>query len=184
MKNITKSVLIAGLLFSSGSLCAQGSFSVGSVSQKTINVAGNSATINGMTFTYSLGEMALITTEKNTDLIITQGLLQPGKNAKNGQATTSVTGTPANDVVKVYPNPTKTILFVESFEIAAREISYQLFDAGGKLVLSNILNQKAGFNKFSLDLQSFAAGAYYLMIRKPNAAGIFENFSYKIHKAN
>jgi hypothetical protein len=75
-------------------------------------------------------------------------------------------------------------LFVESVENADAQISYQLFDATGKIVLSEKIEWKAGPNKLSLDLKNYAAGAYYLMIRKPNAAGTTENYSYKIQKTN
>jgi hypothetical protein len=63
-------------------------------------------------------------------------------------------------------------------------ISYQLFDATGKVVMSENAIWQAGTNKVTLDLKNYAAGSYYLMIRKPNANGIIENFSYKIQKTN
>lgn len=44
------------------------------------------------------------------------------------------------------------------------------------------MNWQAGPNKLTLDLKNYAAGSYYLMIRKPNAQGIVDNFSYKIQK--
>ncbi|MBK7588221.1 MAG: hypothetical protein IPI22_07730 [Bacteroidetes bacterium] len=75
-------------------------------------------------------------------------------------------------------------MFVESFENADAAISYQLFDAAGKIVLSEKVNWQAGPNKLTLDLKNYAAGSYYLMIRKPNAQGIVDNFSYKIQKTN
>ncbi|MBK8144453.1 MAG: T9SS type A sorting domain-containing protein [Bacteroidetes bacterium] len=86
--------------------------------------------------------------------------------------------------MKVYPNPTENILNVESFENVETSISYQLFDATGKVVRSENLIWHAGTNKVSLDLKNYAAGSYYLIIRKPNANGILENFSYKIQKTN
>ena len=73
---------------------------------------------------------------------------------------------------------------METIENAEAEISYQLFDATGKVVLSKTALQKKGANKYQLDLQPFAAGSYYLMIRKPNAEGNYENYSYKIQKTN
>ncbi|MEZ5047343.1 MAG: hypothetical protein R2831_10170 [Chitinophagaceae bacterium] len=50
-----------------------------------MNVASHTATIQGMTFDYSIGEMALISTEHQSKLIITQGLLQPS-NASSSSA--------------------------------------------------------------------------------------------------
>ncbi len=152
--------------------------------QQTINVSSHSATINGLRFDYSIGEMTLVTTERNTNLIVTQGLLQPHGSGSGTQSQPGNAAMPLSDMVKVYPNPTTNILFVESVENADADISYQLFDAAGKVVISKTIALKAGPNKFSLDLESFAAGAYYLMVRKPNAQGNLENYSYKIQKTN
>ena len=153
-------------------------------SQQAINVSSHSATINGLKFDYSIGEMTLVTTERNANLIVTQGLLQPIGSGSGATANPGNTSIALNDAIKVYPNPTENILFVESIENADADISYQLFDATGKIVLSEKISWKAGPNKFSLDLKNYAAGAYYLMIRKPNAQGNMENFSYKIQKTN
>jgi hypothetical protein len=165
--------------------------SVDTFCQQAINVSSNSATINGIKFDYSIGEMALISTERNANLIVTQGLLQPVRQTDeptgSGSGTQSQPGNTASalsDLIKVYPNPTENILFVESVENTAVNISYQLFDAAGKIVISEKISWKAGPNKFSLDLKNYATGAYYLMISKPNVQGILENLSYKIQKTN
>ena len=153
-------------------------------SQQTINVSSHSATINGLKFDYSIGEMTLVTTERNANLIVTQGLLQPTGSGSGAEANQGTVKAGLSELIKVYPNPTENILFVESIENATTEISYQLFDATGKVVLSNKTTWQAGPNKLTLDLQSYAAGSYYLMIKKPNEKGIQENYSYKIQKTN
>ncbi|MBK7692059.1 MAG: T9SS type A sorting domain-containing protein [Bacteroidetes bacterium] len=152
--------------------------------QNTLNVSSHSATINGATFDYSIGEMTLVSTERNANLIVTQGLLQPNGSRSGTQAQPGNTPIAGSDVMKVYPNPTENILNVESFESVEAEISYQLFDATGKVVFNEKVMWHAGSNKVSLNLKNYAAGSYYLMIRKPNASGILENFSYKIQKTN
>ncbi|MBK7692311.1 MAG: T9SS type A sorting domain-containing protein [Bacteroidetes bacterium] len=152
--------------------------------QHTLNVSSHSATINGATFDYSIGEMTLVSTERNANLIVTQGLLQPTGSRSGTQAQPGNTQIATGDIMKVYPNPTENILNVESFENVETSISYQLFDATGKVVRSENLIWHAGTNKVSLDLKNYAAGSYYLIIRKPNANGILENFSYKIQKTN
>jgi hypothetical protein len=158
--------------------------SVESFAQQTINVSSHSASINGLKFDYSIGEMTLVTTERTANLIVTQGLLQPNGSGSGATAQPGNTHQALSDLIKVYPNPTENILFVESIENADADISYQLFDAAGKIVLSEKIFWKAGPNKLSLDLKNYAAGAYYLMIRKPNAQGNPDNFSYKIQKTN
>mgnify|MGYP000976033121 CR=1 FL=1 len=152
--------------------------------QNTLNVSSHSATINGATFDYSIGEMTLVSTERNANLIVTQGLLQPNYSRIATQAQPVNTQIASSDKIKVYPNPTENILNVESFENAEAEISYQLFDATGKVILNRLIMSQAGSNKLTLDLKNYASGSYYLMIRKPNENGILENFSYKIQKTN
>ena len=52
-------------------------FSATGYSQQSFTVASNSATINNMKFDYSIGEMTLVSTERNASIIVTQGQLQP-----------------------------------------------------------------------------------------------------------
>ena len=82
--------------------------------QQAINVSGHSATINGLKFDYSIGEMTLVTTEKNATLIVTQGLLQPNSSGSGANTNPGNTNISLSDLIKVYPNPTDNILFVES----------------------------------------------------------------------
>ena len=157
--------------------------SLHSMGQTTINAAGNSAKINDMTFDYSIGEMTIISTEKASNIIVTQGLLQPmPKNASpQDQAGHAATNNFA-DHLKVYPNPTENMLFIETIDALAGEFSYQLFDASGKVVLSQKEQQVKGSNKFSLSLASYAAGSYFLMVNQINADGTNSRMSYKIQK--
>jgi hypothetical protein len=153
--------------------------------QQTLNVAGNSAKINGMSFEYSIGEMTIVSTEHNANLIVTQGMLQPSNVPDKTQTSPSVNNlNDLADQIKVYPNPTQNILFVETFETQIGDYSYQLFDGVGKIVLSQSGQTIKGLNKFSFDLQSFAGGNYYLMLRKLGPSGEPENYSYKIQKLN
>ena len=153
--------------------------------QNTLNVTGHSARINGMTFDYSIGEMTLVNTSKSGNLIVTQGLLQPS----NGSAATDgqVNGQGLNnlaDRINVYPNPTQNVLYVETEETLVSEYGLHLCDATGKVVLSKEGQTVVGANRFTLDLQSFAGGNYYLMVRKPGTDGKPQTYSFKIQKVN
>lgn len=154
--------------------------------QQTINVAGNSAVIQGMTFEYSIGEMTLISTEKAGNLIVTQGLLQPQTSTADANSTNANNNHLSSlaGLINVYPNPTSNILYIETKDQEAGELNYQLFDATGKLVASSKELQKEGANKFSFNLQSFASGNYFLMIQKSSKEGSNEAISYKIQKTN
>ncbi len=148
--------------------------------QQTLNVAGNTAKIKGMTFDYSIGEMIAVNTERNANLIVTQGMLQPisfGSVANNAPGNTTLSD--LSDNIKVYPNPTTTLLYVEPTETTVSDYAYNLYDDTGKVVLNQNGKIQLGLNKFSLDLQSFSAGSYYLVIKKST-----ETFSFKIQKMN
>lgn len=153
--------------------------------QSSLNVSSNILTIRDNVYEYSIGEMALVSTERNANLIVTQGLLQPynSGNVANDAAGNS-TLSDLSDNIKVYPNPTQNSLFVETYETQVADYSYQLMDGLGKVVLNKEGQTQVGLNKFVLDLQNLAAGTYYLMIRKPNPTGQLENYSFKIQKVN
>lgn len=174
-KRILKMILLVFISCSSPALFAQ----------QAINVSSHSAKIDGAVFDYSIGEMTSISTEHTAGLIVTQGILQPHATAQTGNAPQQNPGLSGNsDLIKVYPNPTENLLFVESVEPADAAISYSLYDATGKLILNDEVLWKAGANKFSLHLQTLAAGSYYLLIRKSTASATAENFSFKIQKTN
>lgn len=155
--------------------------------QTNLNVCSHTAKINDLVFTYSIGEMTLQTTERSKNLIVTQGFLQPvefnGTLLESALETNTAKVQPASHV-KVYPNPTQNILFVEFMLYYDADISYQLFDIYGKVVISKSISPKKGLHKLKLDLQALAPGTYYLIIRKPGEVGNPENYSYKIQKTN
>jgi hypothetical protein len=147
--------------------------------QTAVNVSGHTATIGQYVFDYSIGEMAIISTERNSSLIITQGYLQPidvksvGQNANNGLSNWA-------DQVKVYPNPTDKTIFFEMDEASAQNYSFNLVDATGKTVLHNDYQSTKGINKVSFDVSSFAVGTYFLMVEKKGDVIT----SFKIQKTN
>jgi hypothetical protein len=59
-----------------------------------------------------------------------------------------------------------------------------LFDASGKIVLSQKGQTQAGLNKLELNLQSITSGSYYLIIQKNDALGQTQHYSFKIQKIN
>src|SRR5688572_12357647 len=103
--------------------------SLQSICQNAISVSSHSATINGLKFEYTVGEMTLISTERNANLIVTQGLLQPNSSGSGADLPPGQTPADISEMIRVYPNPTENILFVESIENADAAITYQLFDA-------------------------------------------------------
>lgn len=155
-----------------------------SMAQQTLNVSGQSVKINGLRFEYSIGEMTLISTEKNSKITVTQGVLQPDVPATKIAEQKNVIAAMSQTNVKVYPNPTENMLFIESYENEDATLSFELFDVSGRVISSEKINKNAGNNKHSIDLKSHTAGTYFLMLHKKSVSGQQENFSFKIQKVN
>jgi hypothetical protein len=145
--------------------------------QSTLNVAGNSAKINGMTFDYSIGEMTLVSTERNANIIVTQGLLQPTSVSASGNTGDGISGIKLDDI-KVYPNPTDRELNISTLLEKEAAVGYELFDASGKVILRDQRQYAAGQLLITLDLSTLAAGNYYLSL---DIAGA-QKFSFKVQK--
>lgn len=155
-----------------------------SKAQHASNVASHSAKINGMSFDYSIGEMMLVSTEHTSDLIITQGLLQPGHFHSTSNSGSDGTLSTLDNPIKVYPNPSSHLVFVEMYETSIQDYSYNLYDATGKIVLSRKGQTQVGLNKLELNLQSIASGSYYLILQKRDIGEQAQNYSFKIQKVN
>lgn len=158
---------------------------LGSKAQTCMNVTSNKALLSGVLHDYSIGEMAIISTNSNSNLIVTQGLLQPFLNPSHIQINEEVNN--LNSLTKqinVYPNPTQHLLNIETVESTVGDFHYQLFDATGRIVISQKGQTTLGMNKFTMDLQGFVTGNYFLMISTMNEKGESMNYSYKIQKVN
>lgn len=173
-KKILQTIVFVGVAAASADLSAQ----------QNLNVAGHTVHINGHTFDYSIGEMTLVTTEKSSGLIVTQGFLQPNSQNQESASTNDNVLSQSDNPIKVYPNPTTQLLYVESYETAIIDYAYNLYDATGKIVLSQNGKTQQGLNKWELNLQSLAAGSYYLMMQKKDQLGQNQHYSYKIQKIN
>ena len=169
------SALILSSVFASSSVYAQ----------TTINAASNSAEINGIRFEYAIGEMTLISTEKNTNLIVTQGFLQPNSSGKGAHdATSDDQLSNLAGLIKVYPNPTDNILFIEASETLQGDFNFQLMDVSGKIIMDKKSAQTLASQKWNLNLSALAAGSYFLMVNQTNAQGKNQITSFKIQKTN
>ncbi len=155
--------------------------SINSFSQQGTSICSNASNINGLKFDYTIGEMTLVTTQKNAELIITQGLLQPDNFKKGIPGPADNTNILQYNNIKVYPNPAKNILHIEFTENEDTKMSYQLFDATGNILLSETYAHKSGTGNISLHMENYAAGNYYLTIMKSNTQ---EKLNYKLQKIN
>lgn len=126
-------------------------------SQSAFSATSHRVTIQGKTFEYVIGEMTLVSTDRTTGLIVTQGYLQPTDENRPSQIQSSGV---QNDI-RVYPNPTEDVVNLEFVDQQDQSFSYLLVDATGK-VLFKKENETA--NRFQLDMRSYASGNYYLKL--------------------
>jgi hypothetical protein len=107
---------------------------------------------------YTIGEMPLVTTEKNNGLIITQGLMQP---------ITSIAKTTYScfkqTEVKVFPNPTTGMFSLQLSILTTGKFSSLLIDAAGKTIQQESFVYN-GFTTKSYNIQTLASGQYYLQL--------------------
>lgn len=144
----------------------------------TINAAGGSAQLSGNTYEWSIGEMTLVNTAATANLVVTQGLLQPVLNTTNiKQPELTV------DQLKVYPNPTKDIVFIKPNLKPNTSLIILVYDISGRAFLRSELVLKEGTEVQIIDLGTYAAGNYLLDI-VTGAAGTQSRNAFKIQKLN
>ncbi|MBN9483581.1 MAG: hypothetical protein BGO70_13955 [Bacteroidetes bacterium 43-93] len=149
-----KKLLSAFWILSAGGAFAQ------SIGPSTLNAAGGSATIGGNTYEWSAAEMTMVSTGTGTNLIVTQGVLQPTT------PTTSVKDIRllSADELKVYPVPTRDILYVMPQLNQRGDMNLALSDATGRMVLHQTIHLATGNEKQELNVAALNAGNYILNV--------------------
>ncbi len=160
-------------------------FNVVTNAQHTLSVSGGSVTHQGNTYDYAIGEMTLVHTAHHPSLIITQGYLQPhdgemtSPSAQPGSSLTSL-----SDQIRVYPNPTSSIVYLELQESQIGNYQLDVYDAAGRILQSSNGPLEIGSNKLSINLETYASGNYYLFLHKADSQGIMGKYSYQVQKIN
>jgi len=75
----------------------------------------------------------------------------------------------SSENISVYPNPSKGIFNVKTINIA--NFDYQIVDVAGKVVLNNTVKNDTGF---TLDMNGFASGMYFLKIEDTSGAQLIK----------
>jgi hypothetical protein len=148
-----------------------------------VNIAGNQASVGNFNLEWSVGESAAITTMGNSNLIVTNGLLQ--NNVEN-QSESNKIGIFLPNEIKVYPNPVKNILDINILHANKGKHLIELFDAKGvKIKAVQLVYNGLGALE-SWNLSSLSAGQYILNIRQmhPTNGKQMKNGVFKILKIN
>jgi len=148
-----------------------------------VNIAGNQASVGNFNLEWSVGESAAITTMGNSNLIVTNGLLQ--NNVEN-QSESNKIGIFLPNEIKVYPNPVKNILDINILHANKGKHLIELFDAKGVKIKEVQLVYNGLGALESWNLSSLSAGQYILNIRQmhPATGKQVKNGVFKILKVN
>lgn len=150
-----------------------------SIGPSTLNAAGGSATIGGNTYEWSVAEMTMVNTGTGTNLVVTQGVLQP---------TTPVTSVKnikvlGADELKVYPVPTRDMLYVQPSLNQKGDLQLALTDINGRVVLQQTAHLATGNEKQEINMSALSAGNYFLNAVFTSSEGA-QQTSFKIQKLN
>jgi hypothetical protein len=149
----------------------------GAFAQSTSNVTGGNAKINNSTYSYSVGEMTMVSTLSSSNLIVTQGLLQPFQNAPTSTDDLII----SKDQLNVYPNPTKGIVNIAPKFTTGGTLQLDLLDMSGKRIQRKQIKLMNGTEKQEIDMSSFSNGNYMLNVNFDGEKGLQKN-NYKIQK--
>lgn len=169
-----KRAILIGLML----LPAAGYIRGQSLAPATLNATGGSKVIGTETYEWSVAEMTMVSTATASNIIVTQGILQPFP-------------LPATDIKKsntlskqlqVYPNPTSNIIYLQYNLTNSGTLSYMLQDVAGKQVTTRNAQVTAGQDKQELSLAALASGTYMLYITYMPYNGAAEQANFKIDK--
>ena len=83
------------------------------------------------------------------------------------------------DNTAVFPVPTATALNVVYDAVATGEITVNIVDALGKVLMTNVENTAQGFNQFSYDVSQLPVGTYFINIADGNEMPVVRPFIRK-----
>jgi hypothetical protein len=137
-------------------------------------------TAGNMTISYSIGEMVLVDTKGTSNLLVTQGILQPETITADSTGNTGF----EQGEVQLYPNPTPDKLTVSFGLLQTGAITLSIFDISGKYLERETFDY-TGFITKQYSLAKYAASTYVLQVIYTPAAGTRKKKGvFKIIKTN
>ncbi len=135
------------------------SFSLSGIkAQQSITASGGDASGSGGKVSYSVGQVSY-TNITNPNGTINEGVQQPYD---------ITIGIPENNNISlsytVYPNPTVSTVNLKIENQVIDNLSFQLYDISGKL----LINQKINSTETTLEMSSFDAAYYFLKVIDSN----------------
>jgi len=128
-------------------------FSLVSEAQQVIGAAGTTTTTSGGSVSYTVGEIAIQTTETSSGTV-SEGAQQAYEIYKVG-----VTELALGSSINVYPNPTNGQLTLNITNLN-KNLAYKLYDSQGKLIRECV----SFSDGHTLSISEFTNAVYYLKI--------------------
>ena len=124
--------------------------------QQSINAAGGNATGSGGMVSYSVGQVAY-KTHTGTSGSVSEGVQQP---YEISVVTAIEEAKGINLSVTAYPNPTTDYLTLRIDEFEISNLSYQLYDMSGKL----LLNEKITGSQANIVMSNLVPATYFVKV--------------------
>jgi hypothetical protein len=150
-------------------VCAALHANAQSIGPSILNTAGGRGIAGGTEFEYSIGEMAMVSTNTAGSITITHGILQPQPKSTEGIADIQF----AKNNLLIYPNPASTEINIALKNSSVTVQTIELLDVSGKLIYQ-INKPILQNNLFSVPVSAIADGIYLLKI---NASAANKNYS-------
>jgi hypothetical protein len=136
------------------------------IAPATINSAGQSATLNGNTISYAIGDYAIINLADSSYSI-------SGSFMGSTLITAIELNAPDFGKVTIFPNPSSDLLFAELTDISAMEIHLSLYSADAKEIIKQ---QFTNFNQqLSINISTLPNGIYFLILKNEKGQIISEH---------
>jgi Secretion system C-terminal sorting domain len=176
MKKVRHFFIVAVSLFFFSSSFAQ------SVTPAVLNASGGTNFFTFYRFEWSFGEAMVIETQSASNLIVTQGVLQP---ETHNPATNSTTSTWDKDEIKILPNPTQNVLEIDFFSKQKGKVTMSFYDATGRFMSNRQFDYYGTSRIEKWNVTAFPAGTYMLYIELvPVSPSVAKKGAFKVVKVN
>lgn len=135
-------------------------FSFASFAQQSVNASGGKAANANNSVSYSIGQSFYHQTNGG-GIVLIEGVQQPYEVTTLG--TNEYPGIQLE--IKVYPNPTASLLFLKIENLPLRNLNYRLFDSSGRIIFQDKIQQ----TETSIDLASKPSGVYILSVLRSDS---------------
>ncbi len=136
---------------------------IGVQAQESVAAAGGEASGSGGTLSYTVGQTAYTTNTGSNGNSLSEGVQQ----AFEISIISEIPEEKETETdISVYPNPANTFLIIKAdmSQSGTGNLTYEVFDAGGKLLQS----VKAGGTETKIETKNLTPGVYLIKIKRSN----------------